>query len=105
MVTARIRCLASTQRAGSGQRHSFSLRAASYFDRIATGANQTVSHACRSNEYSLSTGVSLDSADDILLLGTYPAGLRGGRWSFRQPSGQSNVKTTLLCLASDTSFR
>ena len=41
VVTARIRCLASTQRAASGQQHSFSLRAASYFDRIAAGANQT----------------------------------------------------------------
>ncbi len=103
-VTPRIRCLASTQRASSGQRHSFSLRAASFVDRIDAGANEAEAHACRATEYSLSTGVSLDSADDILLKGTYPAGLRGGRWSFRQANGQSTVKTTLLCLASDTSF-
>ena len=48
-----LRCLASTQRASNGQRHSFSLRAASFVDRVGSGTNQAEAHACRDTEYSL----------------------------------------------------
>ena len=96
-ATPRIRCLKRSQRARSGERHAFETRIAR-FDDSGAGAR----HACRRSEYSLSTGVSLDPSDDILLTGAMPAGARGGRWSFNR-GGQAS--TNLVCLDRTSRFR
>jgi hypothetical protein len=96
-ATARIRCLKRSQRAQSGERHAFTTRVAR-FDDSGPGAR----HACRGSEYSLSTGVSLDPADHILLTRAMPAGARGGRWSF---NGSGEASTSLVCLDRTSRFR
>jgi hypothetical protein len=97
-----IRCLERRQRAASGQRHAFDIRIATFAEQIEGGS--TTSRSCRRREYSVATGVSLPSADDILLAGTGVVGARGGEWSFTQPSGAAAVTTKLICLARTTGF-
>ena len=89
LVAAHIRCMARTQRASNGMTHRFAWRTRD-------------GRACRREESSLATGVSLDPAAGTLLTGTYPLGERRGRWNVR---GSGSVKTMLLCLARNTSFR
>lgn len=88
-VVGHIRCMARTQRASNGMTHRFAWRARD-------------GRSCRREESSLATGVSLDAAAGTLLTGTYPLGERRGRWNVR---GSGSVKTMLLCLARNTSFR
>ena len=94
-ATPRIRCLGRTQRASSGERHSFSTRLARFRD-----AGRSASHTCRDAEYSLATGVSLNTG--VLLGSATPTGARGGRWTF---SSGGQAKTSLVCLSRGTSFR
>jgi hypothetical protein len=96
------RCLERSQRASSGQRHTFSTRVASFTQQVNGGA--TTSRSCRSREYSVATGVSLPATDDIRLTATGVVGSRGAEWSFAQPSGSTSVTTSLICLARTTGF-
>jgi len=96
------RCLERKQRARSGQRHTFATRIASFTEQLE--GSGTTSRACRASEYSVATGVSLPTADDILLTKTGVVGNRGGEWSFAQNSGATAVETSLICLARTTGF-
>jgi hypothetical protein len=97
-----IRCLERRQRAASGQRHAFSTRIASFIEQL-EGSGTTI-RSCRRGEYSVSTGVSLPAADDILLTHTLLLGERGGEWSFAQASGTTAVTTNIVCLKRTTRF-
>jgi hypothetical protein len=97
--TLYTRCLERRQRASTGQHHSFATRIAK---SSVTGASAT--RSCRSNEYSVSTGVSLPVSDDIFLTGTGPVGRHDGQWSFAKASGAGAVKTSLVCLSTTTHF-
>jgi hypothetical protein len=96
-ATPRIRCLERTERASSGKTLSFATRVATFED----GGN-VVRHACRRKEYSVSAGVSLDPAGDLVLDRATPRGERGGLWRF---SGSGSATTSLICLARGTRFR
>ncbi|MEA2332280.1 MAG: hypothetical protein QOH58_2418 [Thermoleophilaceae bacterium] len=101
--TLHVRCLERKQRAATGQRHAFSTRIASFSEQL-DGAGTTI-RSCRRSEYSVATGVALPAGDDILMTGTGPIGARGGEWTFAQPAGSAAVRTSIVCLARDTSFR
>ena len=96
------RCLERKQRAGSGQRHTFATRVASFTEQIDDHA--TARRSCRSNEYSVATGVSLPAADDIVLIGTGLTGQRGAEWTFSRSGAATSVQTSLICLARTTGF-
>jgi hypothetical protein len=96
-ATPRIRCLERTQRAEGGRTHSFASRVASFEDTASAAR-----HLCRRGEYSVSAGVSLDLADDVVLTRATPTGERGGIWRF---SGGAEATTSLVCLARRTGFR
>ena len=97
-----IRCLERTQSAGKqSKKHSFATRIAT-FHANGVAAQR---HSCERSEFSVSTGVSLDPTDDILLAGAYPAGKRVGRWSFRGSAANASVITKLVCLSRTTRFR
>jgi hypothetical protein len=98
-ATLRVRCLGRVARATNGDTATFRTRIAWFRD---TGAKRSVSHSCRRNEASLATGVSLTSGP--LLARTYPAGARGGRWTFARALDSSSARTSLICLALGTSF-
>jgi hypothetical protein len=96
-ATPRIRCLDRRERATGGKTHSFATRVATFED------DGTVArHSCRRREYSVSAGVSLDPAGDLVLERATPRGERGGRWRF---SGDGSATTSLICLARGTRFR
>jgi len=97
------RCLERKQRASSGQHHTFATRIASFTEQIENDA--TASRSCRSDEYSVATGVSLPASDDIVLTSTGLTGERGAEWTFSQTSGATPVQTSLICLARTTGFR
>jgi hypothetical protein len=101
--TLNARCLEKKQRARSGQRHTFATRVASFTEQI--GDRATTTRSCRSNEYSVATGVSLPPDDNIALTGTSLTGERGAEWTFSQASGATAVHTSLICLAGTTGFR
>ena len=61
-----------------------------------------VRHFCRRREYSVSAGVSLDPAGDLVLDRATPRGHRGGLWRF---SDDGSATTSLICLARNTRFR
>jgi hypothetical protein len=96
-----VRCLQKTQRATSHQRHSFRARVAGFRDT----PEAVETHSCRPGEFSVSTGVSIDPAADLVLTGAYPTGERGGRWSFRGRTSGPPVTTKLVCLSTKTRFR
>jgi hypothetical protein len=96
-ATPRIRCLDRTQRAEGGATHTFATRVAS-FDVTGSASRRL----CRRGEYSVSAGVSLDPADDVILRRATPTGERGGVWRF---SGGAAATTSLVCLARRTGFR
>jgi hypothetical protein len=95
------RCLEKRQRAPSGQHHTFATRIATFTEQLHGG---TTSRSCRSNEYSVATGVSRPASDDIVLTGTGLQGERGAEWSFSQSSGATAITTSLVCLARTTGF-
>lgn len=92
------RCLERKQR-GSGQRHIFSTRVASFTQRVNGGGTTTGS--CRPREYSVATGVAPTS---LRLTATNVVGNRGAQWSFAAPGGSSAVTMSLICLARTTGF-
>lgn len=96
-----IRCLDKKAKAPSGEHHKFGLRVASFSERIEGGG--TTSRACRGNEYSVATGVSLPDGD-VRLTGTTLFGTRNGEWSFSRAQGSTAVTTSLICLARNTGF-
>ena len=100
--TVYARCLERKQRATSGQTHAFSTRVASFTEQLEGPG--TTRRSCRGSEYSVSTGVSLPAADDIVLTGTGPHAQREGEWSFAQPNGTIGVRTSIVCLAKTTGF-
>lgn len=97
--TIYTRCLERKQHAETGQLHTFSTRIARSTVKGASGTR-----SCRVGEFSLSTGLSLPAAGDILLTGTGPVGARSGQWHFAQASGAPPVKTSLICLSTGTTF-
>jgi hypothetical protein len=97
--TIYTRCLERDQRASTGQRHAFATRVAT--SRV-HGASAT--RSCKPNEFSVATGVSLPTADDIFLTGTGPVGLHAGQWRFAKASGAGAVKASLVCLSTATQF-
>jgi hypothetical protein len=97
--TLYTRCLERKQRASTGQHHAFATRVAK---SSITGDSAT--RSCRSNEYSVATGVSLPIKDDIFLTGTGPVGRHDGQWHFAKASGAGAVKTSLVCLSTTTHF-
>jgi hypothetical protein len=76
-------------------------RQASFSDSVEPG--RPLRHSCRPGEFSVATGVSLDQASGVELESAQPAGSRAGRWTFRGSGGR--VRTQLLCLARDSTFR
>jgi hypothetical protein len=96
-----IRCLDKKVRAGSGLQHLFATRIASFNERIEGGGS--TNRACRSNEYSVATGVDLPDGD-VRWTGTTLVGARNGEWSFSRAQGSTAVTTSLICLARYTGF-
>jgi hypothetical protein len=96
-ATPRIRCLERQEQATGGKAHAFRTRVARFED----DANM-VRHSCRRGEYSVSAGVSLDPAADVVLDRATPRRERGGAWRF---VGDGSATTSLICLARNTRFR
>ena len=97
-----IRCLDKKVRAPHGLRHRFGIRVASFNERIEGGG--TTIRGCRTNEYSVATGVDLPDSD-LRFTGTTLFGPRNGEWSFSSTHGSTPVTTSLICLARTTGFR
>ena len=74
-------------------------RRASFTDTVAAG--RSLRHSCRAGEFSVATGFSLPSG--VELESAQPTSALGGRWSFRGSGGR--VRTQVLCLARDSTFR
>jgi hypothetical protein len=74
--------------------------------RVATASVRggSATRSCHGGEFSVSTGLSLPTADDIFLTGTGPVGRRSGEWHFAKASGAGPVKTSLVCLSTTTAF-
>jgi hypothetical protein len=100
--TLYTRCLERRQRAATGQTHAFSTRVVSFTETLEGPG--TISRNCRRSEFSVSTGVSLPAADDIVLTGTGPHARRTGEWVFAQPNGTIGVRTSIVCLSKTTGF-
>lgn len=99
--TLAIRCLDKKVRAPHGLNHRFATRIASFNERIEGGGS--TNRACRSNEYSVATGVDLPDGD-LRFTGTTLFGPRNGEWSFSRAGGSTAVTTSLICLARNTGF-
>jgi hypothetical protein len=97
-ATPRLRCLERRERAGDGRTHTFATRVATFED----DGNLVERHSCGRREYSVSAGVSLDPAGDVVLERATPRGERRGLWRF---SGSGSATTSLVCLARGTRFR
>lgn len=98
-AAARIRCLrrvAGGRRDGERTALTFRIARRVFGDRVAGSAS--VAHRCRSSEFSLATGSTLDPAGGLVLTRSHPTGDRGGRWGFASGTGTQAVKTQLLCL-------
>ena len=96
-----IRCLDKKVRAPHGLHHRFATRVASFNERIEGGGS--TNRACRSNEYSIATGVDLPDGD-LRFTGTSLFGARNGEWSFSNTHGSTPITTSLICLARYTGF-
>jgi hypothetical protein len=96
-ATPRIRCLERKEQATGGKTHSFATRVATFEDD-----GDVARHSCRRREYSVSAGVSLDAAGNLVLDRATPRRERGGLWRF---TGDGSATTSLICLARGTRFR
>lgn len=102
-----VRCLkraATGRRAGAPTTLRFVLTRPEFRDDVGPGPDGGFSNACTRRQFSVATGVSFDSRDDIVLSGSYPAGPRSGVWSFGQASGTQEVRSFLVCLGRHTRF-
>jgi hypothetical protein len=96
-----VRCL---QKLARGTNHTKLI----FRSRVATfngPARSLTTSSCRRNEFSVSTGVSLDPDADVVLARSYPNGQRGGRWSFNGTGSAAPAATSLVCLSTGTQFR
>lgn len=107
-ASARVRCL---QRVVSGRRNgartalAFGISRVVYSTPVSSGKSRSVTGSCAPNRFSLGTGISLDSDDDISLLRSFPFGGREGSWFFRNRGPRERVKSYLLCLSRSSRFR
>jgi hypothetical protein len=96
-----VRCLQKLARGTNHTKLTFQTRVASF-----SGAAQSLTAgSCRRKEFSVSTGASLDPVADVLLSRSYPAGQRGGQWSFSGTGVGAPAATSLVCLSTATQFR
>ncbi|HEX2414499.1 MAG TPA: hypothetical protein VHJ37_04715 [Thermoleophilaceae bacterium] len=104
-ATLRIRCLKRTVTAfrdGEPVTLRFAIRHAAFSDSVSDGSS--VSHSCRTREFSLATGVEIERGP-VAPASSRPSGPRGGRWSFTGAAGTVKAKTYLLCLGLGSRFR
>jgi hypothetical protein len=104
-ATLRIRCLKRTVMAiseGEPVTLRFAIRRAAFSDSVSGGTS--VSHSCRTREFSLAAGVEIDRGS-VAPASSRPSGPRGGRWSFTGAAGAAEAKTYLLCLGLGSRFR
>jgi hypothetical protein len=105
---AHVRCL---QRVISGLRDGartalgFGIKRVAYSTPVSAGKSRSVTGSCAPNRFSLGTGISLDSDDDISLLRSFPFGGRQGSWFFRNRGPRERVTSYLLCLSRASRFR
>jgi hypothetical protein len=100
-ATIHLRCLGA-RASDTNLTERFKLR------RVASSGNvgtQSLGMKCGRGNLSLATGQLLPAGDDISVSAA-PSHTRGGRFSFRNPSGgKQHVRTYLTCLSLRTSFR
>jgi hypothetical protein len=96
-----VRCLQKLARGTNHTKLTFQTRVASF----SGPAQALTTNSCRRNEISVSAGVSLDPLADVILTRSYPAGPRGGRWSFSGTGVGAPATTSLVCLSTATRFR
>lgn len=107
-ASAHVRCL---QRVISGLRNgartalAFGVKRVAYSTPVSSGKSQSVTGSCARNRFSLGTGISLDSDDDIALLRSFPLGAREGSWFFSNRGPRERVRSYLLCLSRASRFR
>jgi len=104
-VTIHLRCLgarATGKRGGQSLTEHFKLRRVKASGTVGSGS---LTLRCPRGTYALAAGHALPAGDDIFATSSAPSGARGGRFSFRNPSGgKERVRTYLSCLSLRTSF-
>jgi hypothetical protein len=105
-VTIHLRCLgarATGKRGGKSLTEHFKLRRVKDSAKVGSGS---LTLKCPRAYYALAAGHALPAADDIFVTSSAPSSARGGRFTFRNPSGgKVRVRTYLSCLSLRTSFR
>jgi hypothetical protein len=107
-ATVHARCLRRRVSARHGSdiaRLRFAFARRRFADRVGPGAARVVSHRCRSGQFSVATGSSVDASDAIVLAESAPAGPRAGRWTFARASAGDRVATSLVCMSRASRFR
>ena len=107
-ANASIRCLqrvASGRRGGARTSLAFGVKRVAYDRPVRSGKSRSISGTCARGRFSVSTGLSLDSGDDISLLRSYPFGSRDGTWFFSNRGAPEPVTSYLLCLSRGSRFR
>jgi hypothetical protein len=104
-VTLHLRCLGARAKSSSGRKVSERFKLTQVADSVKTGTG-ALSLTCSPGYYALATGYLLRPSDDIFAVRSFPTHSRGGRFSFRNPSGgKERVRTYMSCLSLRTSFR
>jgi hypothetical protein len=98
------RCLRQTVRAGSAELR-FRASRPSRGNTLGNSSSPSFAHGCGAGRFSVATGLVLDPLATIELAATGPVRRAGGRWSFRQASGGDRVRSFLICLRTDSTFR
>jgi hypothetical protein len=105
-ATIHTRCLgarATGKRGGRSLTEHFKLLRVKASAKVGSGS---LTLKCPRGTYALAAGQALPAGDDIFATSSAPSGARGGRFSFRNPSGgKERVRTYLSCLSLRTSFR
>jgi hypothetical protein len=102
-----IRCLervVAGRRGGARATIAFRVKRVAYDFPISSGKNRSVSGACARDRFSLGTGISLDSADDISLMRSFPSAKRAAWWFFNNAGPPEPVTAYVLCLARGSRF-
>lgn len=102
----RVRCLKRDvpgRRGGEATRLRFALARPSFEDSVGPGSDD-FAHDCGRRQFAVATGVSLDPADDIRLVRSFPDGGGSGVWAFRQAGAPQTVQSSLVCLGRGSRF-
>lgn len=102
-----VRCLRRTvtaNRSGTAVRLGFRVARPVFAEAPERGTSSFV-RRCGASQFSVATGSVVDPLDSIQLVGSRPAGPRGGSWTFRGARTGDRVRTSLVCLSRRGSFR